>query len=80
MNTPTIDSAARAEHPKYDRDAFERVATLLDEGADLTFEMVGDVYGKEFWMALVMTLMDAGDAARAIQGAVARLSGKKVRK
>lgn len=65
---------------KYDREAFEEVAARLDKGEDLTFEMIGEVFGQEFWMALVMSLMDASDAARAIQNAMARLSGKAAKK
>lgn len=69
-----------SKKPKVDREAFEEVAKRLEGGADLTFEMIGEVFGQEFWMALVMSLMDSNDAARAIQGAVARLSGKRVPK
>lgn len=70
------------EQPKsvVDREEFEKVAKRLEAGEDLTFEMIGDIFGKEFWMALVMSLMDSNDAARAIQGAIGRLSGKKVKK
>lgn len=53
--------------------AFKAVCTELEAGKDLTFEMVGSVFGQEFWMLLVMNLIDAQDAARAVQGAINRL-------
>lgn len=65
---------------KVDREAFERVAKQLENGDDLTFEMIGDVFLKEFWMMIVMSLMDSNDAARAIQNAIARLSKGPVKR
>lgn len=58
--------------------AFTRVCKELDEGKALTFGMVGDVFGSAFWEMLVIGLMDAQDAAIAIQGAIRRLSGREV--
>lgn len=57
--------------------AFKTVCDQLEAGENLTLEMVGNVFGQDFWMMLVYTLMDANDAARAIQGAIARLSAKE---
>lgn len=54
--------------------AFKQVCAELEEGRDLTFEMLGRVFGADFWMLLVYGFLDAQDAARAIQGAIARLS------
>jgi hypothetical protein len=56
-----------------DRQAFEQVAEALENGQQLTFEMIGKIFGDEFWMMLVYSFMDAQDAARAIQGAINRL-------
>jgi hypothetical protein len=56
------------------REEFERVAIELEAGQDLTLEMVGRVFGNDFWVMTVYLLMDAQDAARAIQGAINRLS------
>ena len=56
-----------------DEAAFEEVKEALANGEQLTFEMIGKIFGSEFWMMLVYTLMDSQDAARAIQGAVNRL-------
>jgi len=58
---------------KVDREAFEAVATDLEKGQELTLKHVGDVFGGEFWELIVMLLLDAQDAARAIQGAISRL-------
>jgi hypothetical protein len=58
---------------KYDREMFEETCTRLDAGEELTFEMIGDIFLKQFWMMLCYSLMDAQDAARAIQGAINRL-------
>lgn len=49
----------------------------FEEGQEFTFAHAGKVFGDAFWVAIVMALMDAQDAARAIQGAIARLSGKE---
>jgi hypothetical protein len=57
-----------------DKKAFKKVCTSLAAGETLTLEEVGDVFGPPFLIMLVYAMMDAGDAARAIQGAIARLS------
>jgi len=57
------------------REELEKVATELDAGGMLTLEHIGRVFGQDFWMLIVYSLMDASDAARAIQGALLRLSG-----
>ncbi len=53
--------------------AVKEVSKQLEEGKELTFEMVGAVFGQDFWMMLVMAFMDSQDAARAIQNAINRL-------
>jgi hypothetical protein len=45
----------------------------LEKGAELNLKHVGDVFGSDFWELIVMLLLDAQDAARAIQGAINRL-------
>jgi len=52
---------------------FQAVSEAIEKGEQLTFEMIGQVFGTEFWMLLVLSLMDANDAARAIQSAIARI-------
>lgn len=56
-----------------DRKAFNRICKELDQDKPLTFEMIGEVFGTPFNMLLVYALLDAQDAARAIQGAINRL-------
>lgn len=58
--------------------AFKEVCASLDAGNDLTLADVEAVFGADFSMMLIYTLMDANDAARAIQGAIARLSTRDV--
>ena len=58
---------------KPNKAAFKRVCDELEAGAEFNFNMVGDVFGTIFWQLLVLSLMDANDAARAIQGAINRL-------
>jgi hypothetical protein len=53
--------------------AFLKVCERLEEGEELDLEMIGDVFGPAFWMILVGTLLDANDAARAIQNSINRL-------
>ena len=53
---------------------FEKVCADLEAGSALTFADVGDVFGPAFWVMLVYSLLDAQDAARAIEGAIRRLS------
>jgi hypothetical protein len=52
---------------------FERVKYDLENGEVLTLGMVMSVFGQDFCELLVNCLMDSQDAARAIQGAIARL-------
>lgn len=54
--------------------AYREVKKLLAKGEQLTFPMIGDIFGQDFWVILVYTLMDANDAARAIQGAILRIA------
>lgn len=54
--------------------AFERVCEQMKGGEDLTWPMIGSIFGEDFWMLLVYSFLDANDAARAISGAIARLS------
>jgi len=64
---------------KIDRQALDMVEADLEAGNELTFSHVGAVFGTRFWILLVASLMDASDAARAIQGAINRLrKGEKV--
>ena len=59
---------------KVDADAFEIVKAQIDGGGQLTIEHLLDVFGKDAALLFILALLDAGDAARAIQGAMARLS------
>ena len=67
-----------------DKKAFKRVCGLLDgsgnEGVELllSFRMIGEVFGPAFYELMLYALLDAQDAARAIQLASARLSGRAV--
>ena len=59
------------------REEFEKVAAELQApDAVLTLSHVGRVFGNEFWELMVYALLDAQDAARAIQGAINRLAGQ----
>jgi hypothetical protein len=58
-----------------DYEALKIVEDQLDHGEPLTHAMVGSVFGSEYWMLTVETLLDAQDAARAIQGSINRLRG-----
>lgn len=58
--------------------AFKEVCAELEAGQDLNLAMVERVFGADFSMMLIYTLMDANDAARAIQGAIARLSTRDI--
>ncbi len=43
---------------KVDREAFERVARQLEqENMYLTFDMIGSVFGRDFYNLLIWTLM-----------------------
>jgi hypothetical protein len=59
-----------------DDNAYELVKAEIEKGKPLTHAMVGDVFGPDYWCLTVQSLLDAGDAARAIQGSIARLSGR----
>lgn len=61
-----------------DKKVFKEVCKKMSAGEELTFEMIGDIFGKEFWIPLVYTLMDAGDASRAIANAINRLRTERV--
>jgi hypothetical protein len=58
---------------KINREAFETVAAKVEGGEDLTLEMVLDVFGSEVAMMFIYMLMDAQEAARAIQLAILNL-------
>jgi hypothetical protein len=45
-----------------------------EEDYQLTLEDIGDVFGKDFYIMVITLLLDAQDSARAIQGAIRRLS------
>lgn len=68
VNQDTVGSPSRVE--------FEKVCTELAEGGELTYAMLGRIFGESFWVMLVYSFLDAGDAARAIQGSMNRLSKK----
>ena len=64
-----------------DKKAFKRVCSELADGpgqAPLTFRHIGDIFGPVFYELILYALLDAQDAARAIQLASARLSGRAV--
>ena len=69
--------ASVVDNRPVNRAAFENIATRLEDGEQLTFEAIGDIFGKTFWIMLLYTVMDAAQAARAIDGAIRRLSGKE---
>ena len=56
-----------------DKKAFKKVCADLEAGNTLTMAHVGEVFGTDFWVMIVMALMDSQDAARAIQGAIQKL-------
>ena len=58
---------------KPNKKAFKDVCAKLDEGQQLTLDMVGEVFGQPFWVLVVYSLLDSQEAARAIQGAINRL-------
>lgn len=55
------------------RKEFNKLCREIEGGGALTFEGIGNIFGQDFWMMLVWALMDSGEAARAIQGAIQRL-------
>lgn len=66
--------------PRYpDKKAFKAICTRNLESEPLTLSDVGNVFGQRFWEMLVYSLLDAGEAARAVQGAINRLKeGERV--
>lgn len=68
------------KHAKYNREHFEEVCRYLDEGQDLTIEMIGHVFGAPYYLMELYNLMDAGAAARAIQLASARVQAAMMQK
>jgi hypothetical protein len=53
--------------------AFKQACKDIKSGTELTVEMVGSVFGPDFYCMVIYLLLDSNDAARAIQGAVNRL-------
>ena len=68
------------EHAKYNKTHFKEVCGYLDEGRDLTMEMIGHVFGAPYYLMELYNLMDAGAAARAIQLASARVQAAMMQK
>ena len=68
------------EHAKYNKTHFKEVCGYLDEGQDLTMEMIGHVFGAPYYLMELYNLMDAGAAARAIQLASARVQAAMMQK
>lgn len=58
------------------RIAFDQVCKELEDGQQLTLSHIGRIFGQPFWEMTVFLLLDSQDAARAIQGAIARLAGR----
>ena len=58
---------------KPNKTAFKRVCEELETGAQFTMNMAMDVFGNQFSEMFILCLMDAQDAARAIQGSINRL-------
>lgn len=54
-------------------DEFNKVYMEVKGGQGLTFSHIGRVFGQDFWELLVMCMMDANDAARAIQMSMLRM-------
>ena len=69
-----------ATKSRIDRKAFKRIYDRHLIPVDcLSFTDIGDVFGAEFYEMMLYALMDAGEAARVIQGCVNRLkAGEKV--
>lgn len=66
MNPETIELPSR--------EAFEKLYKELETGErGLTLSDVGRVFGQPFWELLVMCMLDANDAARAIQMSMLRM-------
>lgn len=59
------------------REELELVSKDLEAGNELTYEHIGRVFGSDAWKLLVYMLLDANDAARAVQGAIYRLKAEK---
>ncbi len=58
------------------KEAFEKLVAEVESGnpSELTLEMVGDVFGKDFYLLIITLLLDAQEAALAIQGSMLRLT------
>ena len=74
------DTTNRIEYPKYNKKHFTEVCKYLDEGQELTLEMIGHVFGPNFYLIQLYTLMDAAEAARAIQLASARVQASMMQR
>ncbi len=77
MAEATSEKPSAIDNRKVNRAAFEEIASRLEGGEDLTFEHIGDVFGKHFYMILLFSLMEAQSAARAIDGAMRKLADVK---
>ena len=53
--------------------AFKTVCKDIKSGQELTLEQIGTVFGPDFYQMVIYLLLDANDAARAIQGSINRL-------
>jgi hypothetical protein len=74
------DTDNRIEYPKYNKAHFKEVCGYLDDGQELTLEMVGHVFGPNFYLIMLYTLMDAQEAARSIQLASMRVQAAMMQK
>ena len=54
-------------------EVFNAVLDDLEAGNPLTYAHIAKVFGEQVWIMLIETLLDAQDAARAIQAAGIRL-------
>lgn len=52
---------------------FKKVCEELEADDRLTFDQIGRIFGQPFWELIVLALMDAQDASRAIMNAINRL-------
>lgn len=62
------------------REAVEQVAADLEGGEQLTIAHLGAVFGEDVYFMVIEMLLDSQDAARAIQNAMLRLSGRQAEK
>ena len=58
---------------KPNKAAFKRVCEELESGTPFTMNMAMDIFGNQFSEMFILCLMDAQEAARAIQGSINRL-------